>query len=170
MKKKSSLSIYVISILCAIAQDMYGEIVGAENQVPRVELTIALTNRTVEVGSTISVLCEVQNRSTNEVFWSITTPKPEFTIFLTNSLAKGYKVTPDDSDFPVGKIGAAGRMMSKHVSPGETYRLWELVKIPKTVEPGDYDLFALRYFQMNGKYQPKFKLKSNSVKLHVKGS
>ena len=164
----ATMSICVIITLGANLSLAQNNTVGAASwgdSVQDVQLSIAMTNKVYQIGSSAIVQSVTKNSSTNVVAVDVSFPLASFDVALTNSAGKLYHVvsTPAAIAYPT---------VLKTLNPGEESAESIPVTFGENIEPGDYFLRATRHFGLSEasdihSREGMFTLESNSIKVQI---
>ena len=119
-----------------------------------VQLSITLSNRIFQVGSSPTVAAVIRNSSTNDI--TLLDVGVNGNVLLTNNTGKSYNIVkPVTILYPTRFVT---------IKPGEERDESIWVTFGEDIEPGDYTLKAARTFGLNHR---NFRLESNSINVKV---
>lgn len=159
----------LVAIVCILAFFSFGSVLlvnslGSDNWGEEAygnELSIASTNKVVEIGSTMMLTERIRNRSKDDVWLTPATAK---SYILTNQSGKVYYLIPP-TDNSNQTYTAVGVITPLAVNAGEI-KEWSIkLKINKGIEPGDYELKDMRSITTESKQATA--LISNSLNVKV---
>ena len=154
MKKKILLLALVLGILNVRAEVRDPE---PTNAVGNVHISLLVTNRFVTREEAAYFSGTIVNRSTNVVLLFREVPMEDFYAILSAPSGKRYLLKP--------KGGAGGSTRLLHVQAGSSFQEIFRTVIPKNIEPGEYNLRAVRRVKIGEKWKD---MESNAVQVQVK--
>jgi hypothetical protein len=121
-----------------------------------VRLSLTMTNKVIDIGSTVEITAIIKNASTNSIGFELIGTPADYDLILTNATKKLYHLTsPDDFD--------SSRWQS--IDPGRENIRQITVTFKNNIAPGEYTLEASRVFGMK---DHEYKLVSNPIKVRIK--
>lgn len=125
-----------------------------------VQLSVALSNNIVAVGSAITVHCWIRNSSTNVVTThSFGQPRYDFDVSLIDDSGKVYDLTPERSPQDIFFNTFIG------IDPNKIYESDILLQLDKQIQPGNYELKVTRGILIQRK---GYGLESNLLEVQIK--
>jgi len=99
-----------------------------------VVLSVQVATNVLTRGSPVGLTIRVRNTSTNDVFFSETDPKYDFQVFVRDGSGRLYRLSPDPS------IQGGRNRLAHTLQSSETYAQNVTLKVPDSIQPGDYTL------------------------------
>jgi hypothetical protein len=128
-----------------------------------VQLSIDVSTNVITRGSEFTFRCRIKNTSTNNVFYSVTEPKYNFQISISNNSGKTYRLSPD----PVSQPIFHNPLMHKLIR-GETYEQAIKLKIDEAIPPGNYRLKCrFKFYIRANKSHAEHELESNIIEVEL---
>jgi uncharacterized membrane protein len=158
----SIICIIVVGIKVCSAQASGPQLVKSWGKsIEGVQLSITLSNNLIATGSRATIVAEINNSSTNDIYIGESSyNNRDFKVFLESSDGKLFKLTPNLT--PGEQISS--RMIRRRLKPGESHNWNILVTIGKNIEPGDYMLKATRNVIIDHR---SLDLTSNPLKVRI---
>ena len=167
IKKQIVSLIFSVALWVNICSSQSSSIINATNwgdSVDGVQMSIRLNTNVVIIGSVATLQCQIENSSTNPIYALISSRVITATLSLTNNSGEIYNLTPTPKfQIPPPITG----YFYDVVNAKEVYAWPVPFKVDKTVEAGDYELIAQRYFRLTPDPKEAYKLVSNSLKIMV---